>query len=231
MFKFQKEVSGFGGVRVSASMTRAFLRSGRVKSIFIVKEREGNATYYRGSIDLGNVTYARYMKTILSKEIFEELFGTRGLQTWSKRSWALLRLRRCCRTSSRRGGMQRGFEESLKRVTASLHDYSSLDNRRRVRVRVLDPYSLEAQTIPIILKKICGVGIVPKYTIPSLVGVEQPADQMDVDDEGSKEDEHVHDDVEMGTGEETKEKMEVEEEPKEDVSDPHEGTAGAHCET
>ena len=228
---FQKEVSCFGGVRVSASLTKAFFRSGRVKSIFVVKEREGNATYYRGSVDLGNVTYSRYMSTILSKEIFEELFGTEPKPTEERVADMVEAIMGAFEVATMLPhvfqswgdveALQHGFEESLKKVTASLHDYSNLENRKRVRVRTLDPLSEEAQVIPIILKKICKPCVIPKYTIPYHLKDDLKDNQMGDDDQAIPQDTQadIQDDVEMGQEEENKEEMEVDEEPTENMTD------------
>ena len=228
---FQKEVSCFGGVRVSASLTKTFFRSGRVKSIFVVKEREGNATYYRGSIDLGNVTYSRYMSTILSKEIFEELFGTEPKPTEERVADMVEAIMGAFEVATMLPhvfqswgdveALQHGFEESLKKVTASLHDYSNLENRKRVRVRTLDPLSEEAQVIPIILKKICKPCVIPKYTIPYHLKDDLKDNPMGDDDQAIPQDTQadIQDDVEMGQEEENKEEMEVDEEPTEDMTD------------
>ena len=62
---FQKEISFFGGIRLSSTMTENFFKTRRGPSIHVEKQIVGSAKYYQGSYDLGNVCYTKYLKTCL----------------------------------------------------------------------------------------------------------------------------------------------------------------------
>ena len=112
--------------------------------------------------------------------------------------------------------LRTGLEESIKRVTASFIDMTTYDNRKRARVRYLDPNSAEASSLNLIVYKIRGTGR-PTHTIdyrfemglamgehvetPPPSEEEQGAVEQDADMEAEPEaiDVETEPDQEMGT--------------------------------
>ena len=223
---FQKELSGYGGIRFSAAMTKNFFQSKRGPSIHIDKQLHNNGSimYYRGSYDLGNVCYFKYMQSVLSGEEFKHYFGEDPSQErvgdMVEALLAMFDVAQQLPGAFPGWGdiemLRTGLEESIKRVTASFIDMTTYDNRKRARVRYLDPNSAEASSLNLIVYKIRGTGR-PTHTIdyrfemglamaehvetPPPSEEEQGAIEQDADMEAEPEaiDVETEPDQEMGT--------------------------------
>ena len=156
---FQKEISFFGGIRLSSTMTENFFKTRRGPSIHVEKQIIGNAKYFQGSYDLGNVCYTKYLKTILEPDVFRTIFGDDPTEErvgdMVEALLGMFEIAQLFRHLFRGWGdieaLRTGLEESIKRVTASLYDRTTYENRKRSMIRTMDPHSDEAANVALIL--------------------------------------------------------------------------------
>ena len=140
-------------------MTENFFKTRRGPSIHVEKQIVGSAKYYQGSYDLGNVRYTKYLKTILEPEVFRNMFGDDpSEERVGDMVEALLGMLEVAQLFKHLfvgwgdiEALRTGLEESIKRVTASLYDRTTYENRKRSMIRTLDPHSEEAANVALIL--------------------------------------------------------------------------------
>ena len=211
---FQKEISFFGGIRLSSTMTENFFKTRRGPSIHVEKQIVGSAKYYQGSYDLGNVCYTKYLKTILEPDVFRTIFGDDPTEErvgdMVEALLSMFEIAQLFRHMFRRWGdieaLRTGLEESIKRVTASLYDRTTYENRKRSMIRTMDPHSDEAANVALILVRMRTMPL-PEFDIDHFFEIgkepeqgteatDQPeAEGVDMETEGGQEKEEQ--DVDM----------------------------------
>ena len=213
----QKELSFFGGVRLSSSMTENFFKTRRGPSIHVEKQTNGNIRYYQGSYDLGNVCYTRYLKSILEPGEFQDIFGDNPTEERvGDMVEALLGMFEVAQLFKHLftgwgdiEALRTGLEESIKRVTASLYDRTNYENRKRSLIKALDPNTEEAASVALILVRMRAMQP-PGFEIDHLFEIGKEPDQgTDTADQPEAEG------VDMETEDEP-----MKEEPDVDMSDP-----------